>query len=338
MEKRALLIAVLSLCMLLCACGQAPEPVNDAPEKLGISSGNFLNEGFLAQNEGDPFYYYLQYVTEGDRSQNGIYRVNSETGESIRLTEDTGSYLNLYDGYLYYLVRRGDSDWRSLVWRVKCDGSSPPEQYYVTLYEITGGIMMANDMLFVVNTEGLCAAPLKDTGLLTDSDMTVIAKECGNPVVLSDTLYYLHRKDRDNSYRSKPLDDLTASHEEVARIEYMHKVMAGYGYVYYLDSSNDQDYYRASLADGKIGKILTLQGSLVIPFNLYKGHLYYMEGGYIWRCDLDGSNLEKIEEKRWRDGLTEEEGKSSYWYLYTANDTLYIFNYDIGKVVREIKL
>ncbi len=116
----AVRIAVLSLCMPLCACGQAPEPVNDAPEKLGISSGN----------------YYLQYVTEGDRSQNGIYRVNSETGESTRLTEHIGFYLNLYDGYLYYQTI-GDSDWRSLVWRVKCDGSSPPEQYYVTLYEIT---------------------------------------------------------------------------------------------------------------------------------------------------------------------------------------------------------
>ncbi len=336
MKKRALLIAVLSLCTPLCACGQAPDPVNDAPEKLGISSGNYLNRGYLAQNEGDPFYYYLQYVTEGDRSQNGIYRVNSETGESTRLTEHIGFYLNLYDGYLYYQTI-GDSDWRSLVWRVKCDGSSPPEQYYVTLYEITGGIMMANDMLFVVNTEGLCAAPLKDTGL-TDSDMTVIAKECGNPVVLSDTLYYLHRKDRDNSYRSKPLDDLTASHEEVARIEYMHKVMAGYGYVYYLDSSNYQDYYRASLADGKIEKILTLQGNIMTPFNLYKGHLYYMEGGYIWHCDLDGSNLEKIEEKRWRDGLTEGEGKSFSWRLYIANDTVYVFNGDLSRPVYQVKI
>ena len=82
--KKAFAIAVFCLCILLSACSPEPEPINDAPEKLGISSGNFLDQGFVAQDEGDPYYYYSHYATEGDRSQNGIYRVHTETGERFR--------------------------------------------------------------------------------------------------------------------------------------------------------------------------------------------------------------------------------------------------------------
>lgn len=335
--KKAFAIVVFCLCILLSACSPEPEPINDAPEKLGISSGNFLNQGFVAQNEGDPYYYYSHYATEGDRSQNGIYRVNTETGERFRLSEQTGSYLNLYDGYLYYRTL-GNSEWRSLVWRVKCDGSSPPEEYYQTLYNITGGIMIANDMLFVVNTEGLCVATLKDSGPLTDGDMTIVAQGCGHPVVLSDTLYYSHLTDRMDYYRSKPLSDLKASHKIVVQDEYISHSMAGYGYLYYIDNTNYIDYYRASLTDGKVEKILTLKGNMGARFNLYKGHLYYMDEGYIYRCDLDGDHLEKVLKTSWKEGLTKEERSSTSWHLFIANDTIYIFNYDLGRVVRQIDI
>lgn len=335
--KKAFAIAVFCLCILLSACSPEPEPINDAPEKLGISSGNFLNQGFVAQNEGDPYYYYSHYATEGDRSQNGIYRVHTETGERFRLSEQTGSYLNLYDGYLYYRTL-GNSEWRSLVWRVKCDGSSPPEEYYETLYNITGGIMIANDMLFVVNTEGLCVATLKDSGPLTDGDMTIVEQGCGNPVVLSDTLYYSHLTDRMDYYRSKPLSDLKASHKIVVQDEYISHSIAGYGYLFYVDNTNYIDYYRASLTDGKIEKILTLNGSSGVPFNLYKGHLYYMQDGFIYRCDLDGDHLEKVQKTSWLEGLTEEERRTLSWRLFIANDTIYIYNLDLGKVVRQIDI
>ena len=336
MRKKVIAIVVLSLCVLLCACSPEPEPINDAPEKLGISSGNFLNMGFLAQNEGDPFYYYSKYLTKGDRSQNGIYRVNTESGESVRLTEHIGSYLNLYDGYLYYRTM-GNSNWRSIVWRVKCDGSSPPEEYYETLYNIIGGIMIANDQLFVVNTEGLCVATLKDSGPLTDGDMTIVAKSCGDPVVLSDTLYYRRGRDNDDRYLSKPLSDLTKPHKEVVKDNYIYKCMAGYGYVFYFDS-NREAIYRASLADGKIEKILTMKGYMGIPTNLYKGHIYYMQEGFVYRCDLNGDNLEKVQQTSWRKGLTEEEGKSFTWRLYIANDTVYVFNEDLSEPVCLIEI
>lgn len=320
--------------MLLCACGQAPEPVNDAPEKLGISSGNYLNRGYLAQNENDPYYYCLKYIKEGDRSQNGVYRVNSKTGESIRLTDQIGYYLNLYDDYLYYQTK-GYSYWPGAVWRVKCDGSSPAELYLKSSASILG-VMIANDEMYLQTSDGLFVAHMSDAGNLTDSDLVFVDANSGNPVVLNDTLYYKSTPRGEVSYRSKPLDNLTSTYTEIVNLLELGHSVTGYGYVFYQDT-NYTNIYRASLTDGEIEEVVPLKG-FYVPMNLYKGHIYYMYDGYVWRCDLNGDNLEKIQEKKWKEGLSEADSQSFQWYFYIANDTVYIYNNDQGKIVCQIKL
>ena len=336
--KKRLIVAVLSiLCILLSACSASnPEPIDDIPEKVGISSGNYLNKGLFAQNENDPYYYYTEYAQEGDRSRNGVYRVNSETGESIRLSEHIGSYLNLYDGYLYYETR-GDSKYSTIVWRVKCDGSGPAEEYYKCRDGITGGMMIANDMLFTVTPNGLYAGSMRGVDSLTDDDFILLDSKSGDPVVLSDKLYY--RTDVDSgmrSYRSRSLNDLTASSTEIFSEYGVGHCVLGHGYIFYLDI-NYTKMYRVSLSDGSTEEILSLN-AYYVPINLYKGHVYYLDGGYVWRCDLNGENLEKVQQESWKEGLSEEERNTYSWYLYIANDTIYIYNSDLGRVVRQIKI
>ena len=198
--------------------------------------------------------------------------------------------------------------------------------------------MIADDTLYVVNTEGLCAASMGGKDSLTDGDMIIAAKGGNNPAVTSDRLYYLRKGGVSSSYLSKPLTDFETDAKVVLQNQHISQCMMGYGYVYYVDDTNYTDYYRACLTDGKIEKLLTLDGSSVIHVNLYKEHLYYMQDEYIWRCDLNGDNAEKVQEKPWREALTEEEKQSFLWYLYVANDTIYIFNSDLGRVVYEIKL
>lgn len=79
MKKMLIAELVLLASVLLSACSQsAPKPILETPiptnetgiqepanatdiqepAKQGISSGNFLNKGYLVQSEGDPYYYY----------------------------------------------------------------------------------------------------------------------------------------------------------------------------------------------------------------------------------------------------------------------------------------
>lgn len=84
--------------------------MEDKVSSRGNSIGNIMNKGIAAS---DGSWVYYSNLNEGGK----LYKESLSSGQNIQLTSDEVSYINVYNGWIYFLSK-GD------MYRIKNDGSS----------------------------------------------------------------------------------------------------------------------------------------------------------------------------------------------------------------------
>lgn len=119
---------------------------------LGNSIQNIISGGRVAYDKE------YAYYTEGNimgNNPNGIYKKNIETDEVVVISNDRGSYINIYDDYLYYTTSEFGISIDYEVIRIKKDGTN--REVIASLQDNVGsGVIQIidNKLYYVVNLDG----------------------------------------------------------------------------------------------------------------------------------------------------------------------------------------
>ncbi len=98
---------------------EASSQVQDKTSTLGNSTGNLANGGLAA--EDGSYIYYVNYFDGGS-----IWRAEKDGTKAMKLNSDASSYLNVKNGYIYYINNSHNSP---SIYCVKTDGTENWEIY-----------------------------------------------------------------------------------------------------------------------------------------------------------------------------------------------------------------
>lgn len=266
----------------------------------GNSLGNIMNKGLAAS---DDKYIYYSNLNDGGK----LYRESIEGGEAVPLTNDEVSYINVYDGWIYFLSK-GD------MYRVKNDGSN------LTL--ITSGnanyINLVDGFLYYFDATkgGIWKIDIEDIGY-GEVKVKEIVDKSGNPDRWD--LYTQIAVDKDYVYFQNLDDSLSLYKMRLDGRESCTKVYTGevrniniYGdYVYFTEGNR---IYRIK-KDGSNKEVVTTRNADYI--NVYDGWVYFRNdssNGRLYKVKTDGSNLTKLSDDKVRNiNITDQ-------YIFYVNE------------------
>lgn len=287
-KLRAAAAVILLICGILFILHlPSPDPGPGNTEE-GITSGNFLNEGFFALSEKDCYAYHgskLYYCKDSDLS-------------AAELVGDgkAGEFLNVVDSHLYFL-----SQYEHAIYRMDPDGSN-----MVKVYDASSDTANEPENLYIYhgwfyfsNHNKLFRGSLKDLddlekGPLTKAECIVTDFNYENKVLASlcfieDRIYY----DGEKGLSSMELD---GSGKKAVCDEEGQLITDGQA-IYCLNG-----LYRVSriLPDGSVTQIINLKDvGKIRKINYADGWIYYLleldDGKYLCRAGTDGSGNEVID-------------------------------------------
>lgn len=231
---------------------------------------------------------------------NNAGRLTSSKGGT--LGDDKAQYINLVDGYLYY-VNGSDNN---RIYRIKTDGSDRR----LLVSDACGMLHAAGDRLFYQSrTEGggLYSAALDGSG-----KKRITPDLAPSFTVYEGYVYYRNDSEGGALYRSS-IDgfEQTALTTSAAACVTVYE-----GYVYYISSGDDGRVYRMSTQGGSASAVTTTGAA---EFVLSGGTLFFRgdtQAG-IYRCNASGGSVTK---------LTDDDGAK----LSVTGGVLYFVNYTKG--------
>lgn len=240
------------------------DKVGEVSEKLrGNTASNLLNYGFMAADEENIYYFDENCV---------VYKESKKTGEKAKLGDTVGYYLNVVDGWLYYL----DPYTRQIVSRVKTDGTE-------TQHLVESADSYFSDLFVVGNEVYYLAQELRDD--LTPEMQEQIAMSGTTEAAYRNVLYRLRIGE------TKP--------EKVAEADILRYVVYK-DRIYYLDRA-ETAVYSMNLKGEDHKKVI---GGPVYAFDIADDILYYQDAtpnqttGFpvftLIKAQLDGAYLDTV--------------------------------------------
>lgn len=179
--KFAIVAWLLLVSLVLAGCTPLTEMLGvgeaeEEPLTNGTTTGNILNGGFAVKDGEDLLVYY----TGGEAYPKGsLVRSNPGTGESGRVLDKAGLYMNIADGVLYYSLDDG-------IYRMPLDTLQPERMLEgeYSLLQINGG-----RMYYV--SGGMAGCTSLDGSAVTFTPVDNVA--CLN--VYGDSFYYIDTTD-----------------------------------------------------------------------------------------------------------------------------------------------
>ncbi|KYH34722.1 hypothetical protein CLTEP_13190 [Clostridium tepidiprofundi DSM 19306] len=312
--------------------------------KYGNSSGNIINNGYVASDKKN----YIFYVNTGDN--NRLYKLKTDGRFDNAMSNDYAQYINSYSGYIYYSNYADDGK----LYRVKADGSAREKLVddmaaYVTVYN--GWVYYSN------HSDGgrIYRIKINPDGKVDNNFITkeIDGRKHGKPItdvyedeaayinVIGDKIIYTNVSDENKPYMIKDLYKSTPlSESKLMRCklnnEWMEAIQVVGDWIYYTTSEGDLN--KAKLDDDRI---VPLRG-VVRKFdkgyhlNAYGDWIYYsnaLDDGKLYKINIDGSG-EKV--KLSDDTVTYINIVDNYLY-YVSDNKLYRLMIDrIGVVEPEI--
>lgn len=227
----------------------------------GNSNANLRFSAPMAADEENLYYVDQMFA---------IYKQNKTTGEKTQLGDAVGFYLNVSDGWVYYL----DAQTGQGICRISTDGSRQETVYQSDYGYLTTMSLVGNELYFVLQE------PLDN---LTPKLQEQIAEQGGN-------IYQL-RLYRLTIGEAKPQ---RVSEEEFSLFAYYKDR------IYYLDQTDN-----SLLSIGRKGNDVTkLASGPIFSFDFHNDSLYYVDGtpdaltgmpsGKLVRAGLDGAYIEDV--------------------------------------------
>ena len=307
---------ILLICGILFIKSLFPPDTGAGNTEEGITSGNFLNQGFFAMSEKDCYAY----------SGSKLYYCKDSDLSAAELVGDgrAGEFLNVVDSHLYFL-----SQYEHAIYRMDPDGSNKVKVYDASSDTANepANLYIYHGWFYFSNHNKLFRGSLKDLddlekGPLTKAECIVTDFNYENKVLASlcfieDRIYY----DGEKGLSSMGLDG--AGKKAVCDME--GKFITDGQAIYCLNG-----LYRVSriLPDGSVAQIIDLKDvGKIREINYADGWIYYLlevdDGKYLCRAGTDGSGNVAI------DFVTE--GKNTVVSMNTFADSEYAFFYILEK-------
>ncbi len=239
----------------------------------GNSSGNIINGGFLALDDG--WIYYNSVYDDFC-----LYKIRADGSEKTKICDDYAWCINTVGDWLYYRDKNTDF---SLI-RIKKDGTSREQLLDYAVADVT----VVDDYIYFVKgvLGSVCRTRLDGTDFMELSD-----DSCGNLYYENGKLYYINYFENqsifciatDGSGRTK------ISGEEV-------EFFAIIGSDIFYGNDDDENMYRINLQGGT-AELVTEGGNTFRTLNVLDNQIFYPLG-WFYRIDSDGSNKIQVSEDK----------------------------------------
>jgi len=294
MKKLILLLVTL---LVFTSCTQSQEQI-----KIGSSSGNISNGGLIcAFDKG------IIYRSESDNWK--LYYYDGK--EKVKICDDIASYINIIDDTVYY---SNYSDGHKL-YKVNFDGSNREK---ITDFHVSNVNAINHEVYFVNMDDNFIIQKLDEKG----KEVTIIDSKTNSLVTDGLSLYYIKPTGKDEfsifmyKLKSKEITQLTQG-------QYCHYINVIDKQLFYW--SVNENVLRTIDLETLENKVLINQG--IDHLNSSKNYLFFTNpkvGYNIFRCNLDGTNLEQISKIAKDENNLPSFNPSS---IYVAYDRIYYRSY-----------
>lgn len=265
------------------AAGSVKKLATVSEEVRGNSNANLTQSGILASDDENLYYIDSSYA---------IYKESKATGEKTRLGDAEGIYLNVLNGWVYYL----DANTGQALCRISTSGDNTEVLYEVTEGHFGSVALVGNELYFVLQE------PAKN---VTPEMQEQAAQQGGN------TYQYRLYRLKVGAKKPKLVSDLNIS-----------QFVTYQGSIYYFDEEGSLCSMNRKGADVK-----KLVSGPVYGFDVYADNLYYLDGSQtedngqpkltLEKADLDGTYSENIVADQLVIGFNFDEG--ALYYLAYVN-------------------
>ncbi len=258
-----------------------------AEKVTGNTDANILQMGILTADEENIYYIDLFY---------NIYKQSKTTGEKTRLGEQAGFFLNVVDGWLYYL----DAKSLNSICRMKTDGSEQEVIYQNPDSLFSGMTVIGNEIYF------MALVPIEG---LTPEMQEQMAMQGQNPY--EDKMHRLTVGDKEPE---------VISDAAIVQFSFYKDRM------YYVDQADGGIYY-VKHSGGEAKKVVS---GPVYSFDVANDSIYYLDSTVspetgipklsLERADLEGTHQETVVADRTVITISAD-GESLYYLVYVPGET-----------------
>ena len=291
-QKNILIISITVVVLILLSLGVVLSghiTMND-DYTVGNTPGNLNNGGYFCEADGRVYFAnaYDSY---------GLYSMNPDESEMVKLSGNSVSSINAAGKYLYYAMTSDGSDGSGLGYLARTEG--------IYRSNLKGKSTVGLDRCGIVSMQ-LCGNYLyyekydKALGTTLDKvridkkDKQTVAEEIINPNCFVDGRIYYNGAGKDHFLYA--LDVSTDNASVVWRGNLWNPIVQD-GYVYYMDVSENYRLCRYSLNNDVI-EVLT--NDRIDMFNVYGSYIYYQvsstDAPALKRMLIDGSSQELVRE------------------------------------------
>lgn len=115
--------------------------IDNSDEVRGNTTGNISNGGFVCKK--DNWIYVSMY-------KNGLWKINNDGSEKVKISDNSVNYLNIVDDWMYYSSSRFlEEDDSTRLYKMKLDGSSPTKLSEDRVYYVN----VVGDWIYYLNVD-----------------------------------------------------------------------------------------------------------------------------------------------------------------------------------------
>lgn len=249
---------------------------------IGNTSGNLINKGLFAEHNGK-----IYFANPYDNNQ--LYSMNSDCTDIKRLSDDSVSYINVTDNYIFYVRNNFDPDNAGMVFRgqlygiIRCKLNGQ-RGTALTADVITSMSLVGNRVYYNSYDDG------KIHTMYTTIDKKETATIKNTPTALysvADNRLYYSGTDSDHNIHSL---DLSSGQADTLIEGNTYLASMDDNIIYYLDMANN---YALTAYDTLTGATNVLYDDRCINYNIYDDVIFFQtEDGSnaLHRMNIDGSN------------------------------------------------
>lgn len=249
---------------------------------IGNKSGNLMNKGLFAEHNGK---IYFSNPYDGDQ----LYSMNSDCTDIKKLSDDSVSYINVTDNYIFYVRNNFDADNAGMVFRGQLYGVirsklNGRNGKALTVDVISSMALIGNRVYYGSYDDG----KIQTMYTSIDKKETSTIKNTQIPLYsIADNKVYYSGTDGDHDIHSL---DLSSGLSETLLEGNTYLASMDDDILYYLDMSNN---YALTAYDTLTGVTKVLYDDKCINYNIYDDVIFFQtEDGNnaLHRMKLDGSS------------------------------------------------
>ena len=287
---------------------------------VGNTTGNLSNSGLFCEYEGNIYFANPQ-------DENTLYRMKSDGTDVEKLYDDTVSYIQVMNDYIYYVRRNSvdeDTIFRNMmygIYRLEI-GDDRPQEIYRGIVE---NMVICGNYIYFSSYDDANLIQLKSVKV-DGEDLKLISELDYKPIAVEGDTYYFRNVENNNN-----LMYLEAGSSKINTSAEGDFYMPSFtdGFLYYIDLENGMKLTRVSL---KSNETKILDEGRCINYNISEENnlIYYQieneDEHKLCRMSMNGENKQTVAEGNFENiHITK---KYTYYYKIISADSKELYRAD----------